>query len=544
MRVPQFLQISGMSSRKLSWTANQGWNEHCRGLVAVEPNSAKPRPDNLGAAIREKCTSEVKSSVIYTMLKRIGITCGPLFQGIDNLTAGPQHATGTLTIPDTAAVMPYRFETPIVAHPVTLDLCFQFIWPTVTGTSPNLRGLYIPSSIRSLTISSQMDSQPGARLRVYGRRIQTPMPTKRMTASIFVDDNEQGRSGFAIEIDGLTFTRISDEQTSEKDSRLAYKLEWKPEISFMSSEKFQDLPQSLPPSGSALEEPLALEQASLIFFQRAIEQVPEGRVREMQSHHQKMYHWMKDVCELGKDSSFLLQSSDTLTSSTDDVFLERVSRSYGSRGELTCLIGHNIPAILRGEIDSLSLLLRDDLLKKYYTTQDSTIRSNQHACDYVDLVAHQNPALRILEIGAGTGGTTLPILEKLGGQDGKKLRCLRYDYTDVSGGFFDAARKRFKPWSSLLVYRILDIEKELSGQWFGIQEYDVVVASNVLHATSLLAHTMKNVHNLLKTGGKLIMIEETVPALRRFPWATLPGWWLSKSWNQARKGLLTYGRSG
>ena len=515
--------------RILSWTANQGWSEHCRGLVAVEPNSAKPQSNNLVNAIRSKCTSEVKSSAIYDMLNRMEITYGPLFLGIDSLTAGPQHATGTLTIPDTAAVMPYQFETPSIIHPVTLDLCFQFIWPTVSGTSPNLKALYVPSSIKSVTISSRMKSQPGARLRVYGRQIQTPMPSKRMAASIFVDNNEQGGSEFAIEIDGLTLTRISDELRSERNSRLAYKLEWKPEISFMSSKQFQDLPQSLPPNDNVMEEPLALEQASLIYFQRAIEQVPEERVGEMQPHHRKLYLWMKNVCELGKDSSVLLQSQETLPPFTDDVFLERVSQSYGSRGELTCLMGQNLPSILRGETDSLSLLLRDDLLKEYYSTQDSIIRCYQHACHYVDLIAHQNPALRILEIGAGTGGTTLPILETLGGQDGKKPRFLRYDYTDISGGFFDAAKERFKPWSSSLIYRILDIEKEPSDQGFGTQDYDVIVASNVLHATSLLVRTMKNVHKLLKPGGRLILIEETVQALRRFPFATLPGWWLSKS---------------
>ena len=67
------------------------------------------------------------------------------------------------------------------------------------------------------------------------------------------------------------------------------------------------------------------------------------------------------------------------------------------------VMGENIPAILRGEIDPLSLLLKYDLLKEYYSFQDSAIRSYQHACQYADLIAHQNPALKVLEIGAGTG---------------------------------------------------------------------------------------------------------------------------------------------
>ena len=519
--------------RIMSWTADQGWSEHCRGLVAVESKSARHKKDILVDGIRDSCTSQVKSSGIYDMLSKMGITYGPLFMGIENLTAGSQRATGTFTVPDTAAAMPYSFESASVIHPVTLDMCFQFVWPTVTGTKPNLTALYVPSSIKSVTISSQVQSQAGARFRVYGRQIQTPMLSKRMAASIFADDNEQGGSEFAVEIDGLTLTRLSDDQTSQRSSRLAYKLEWEPEISFMSSDQIRDLPQSLPPSVSVMDEPLILEQASLIFFRRAIQQVPGEQVGQIQPHHQKFYHWMENVCGLGKDSSTILQSQGTFPSFTDNIWLDRASRLCGSRGELTCLMGQNIPAIIRGDTDPLSLLLQDDLLNKYYSSEDSHLRCYQHACQYVDLIAHQNPALRILEIGAGTGGATLPILETLGGRDGKKPRFLRYDYTDISGGFFDAAKEKFKPWSSFMRYRILDVEKVPSDQGFDTNQYDVIVAANVLHATSLLLRTMKNVHNLLKPGGRLILIEETVLALRRFPFATLPGWWISKSYLQS-----------
>ena len=206
--------------RVLSWTADRGWSEHCRGLVAVESDSAR-----LEADISDKCTSEVKSSAIYNMPSKLGITYGPLFMGIDNLTAGPQHATGAFTVPDTAAAMPYNFESASVIHPVTLDMCFQFIWPTVTGTSPNLKALYVPSSIKSMSISSHAQSQSGAKFRVYGRQIPTPMLSKRMVASLFIDHHDQGGSEFAIKIDGLTLTRISDEQTWQINSKLAYKLE-------------------------------------------------------------------------------------------------------------------------------------------------------------------------------------------------------------------------------------------------------------------------------------------------------------------------------
>ncbi len=260
--------------RVMSWTADRGWSEHCRGLVAVESNSARPGKAELEAGISDKCTADVKSSAIYDLLSKMGITYGPLFMGIDNLTAGPQHATGTFTVPDTAAAMPYNFESLSVRiHPVTVDMCFQFIWPTVTGTSPNLKPLYVLSSIKSIAISSHAPSRPGDTFRAYGHQTPTPMLSKKMAASLYIGHHDQG-SEFAIEIDGLTLTRISDEQTWERSSKLAYQLEWISDISSMSANQIQDLSQLLPPSSKVMEEVLILEQASLVFFRRALDQVP------------------------------------------------------------------------------------------------------------------------------------------------------------------------------------------------------------------------------------------------------------------------------
>ncbi|PYI25531.1 hypothetical protein BP00DRAFT_358236 [Aspergillus indologenus CBS 114.80] len=53
----------------------------------------------------------------------------------------------------------------------------------------------------------------------------------------------------------------------------------------------------------------------------------------------------------------------------------------------------------------------------------------------------KNPCLRILEIGAGTGGATGPILRAL--SQANRYLCSSYTFTDVSTGFFHNAEKRF-----------------------------------------------------------------------------------------------------
>ncbi|KAI4272255.1 MAG: hypothetical protein LQ337_005421 [Flavoplaca oasis] len=519
-------------------TSDQGWSEHCRGLISAESTATLYTKQELVAQITGICTSEVKPAGLYDMLGKMGVEYGSLFAGVESLAVGIDCATGTFRVPDTAATMPYHFETEHVIHPATLDMCFQFIWPSVVGPSLNLKALYVPTSIKAMSISSQMPKIPCTKVSVFGQRTSSRATSKKMAASLVLKQDDNNGSANAIEIDDLTLTRIAEEDIWQRESTLAFKLELKPDIDFINAEQLRALPPTLSAiSEEALEEPLALEQASLVYFQKALSLVSPSQIDEKQPYLHKFYEWMTRVCELGQESSILLKSRHSPKKASDGDFLERVAGLYGSRSALTCSMGRSLPAILRGELDPLSVLLEGTLLSDYYSTQDCITRSYQHACQYVDLIAHQNPALKVLEIGAGTGGATFPILETLGGYDGKQPRLLSYDYTDISSGFFDAAEERFAPWNAFLHYRILDLEKDLGEQGFGGESYDLIVAANVLHATSLLTLTMTNVWKLLKPGGKLILIEETIPAIRRFPFAALPGWWLSQE-EERRDGPL------
>ena len=524
--------------RVLSWTDDGGWIEHCRGLIATETDSLQSDKHHIEAKIKEQCTTAVKSPAVYDMYRRMGIEFGPLFTGMKDVSAGPGHATGMMTVPDTAAVMPYNFENPCVIHPVALDKCFQFIMPTVTGLNLNFKALWVPESIKRLSVSSQLNSSPGNDYQVFGCQKAIPISSKKLTGSLFVDDLSRESSHFTVEIDDFTLVKVSDEQYWQRDSNLAFRLDWKPEINFIDSAQMYKLYPLTAPTNEIANEPCLLEEASLIYFQKALSQVPKEKVSKTSPHLQKLYTWMQHVCRLGKESSVSLIDQDNSLAPTKDICLERASRDCGPRGEFTCLMGENLPGILLGDVDPLSLLLKDELLKDYYSTQDCMIRSYHYARQCVNLIAHQNPGLKVLEVGAGTGGATIPILETLGGENGKVPRFLRYDFTDISSGYFDGVKELVKPWSSCMRYRILDIEKDLTIQGFDLEEYDVVVAANVLHATTLLADTMKNVRRLLKPEGRLILIEETTSSLRRFPFATLPGWWLSKLPFFARKDEL------
>jgi acyl transferase domain-containing protein/SAM-dependent methyltransferase len=109
---------------------------------------------------------------------------------------------------------------------------------------------------------------------------------------------------------------------------------------------------------------------------------------------------------------------------------------------------------------------------------------------------------RVLEIGAGTGGTTSALLPAL------DPSTASYTFTDVGALFLTKARERFAS-HAFVDYAQLDIERDPETQGFEPGSCDVVVAANVLHATRNLHATIDRTLRLLRPGGVLLLLETT-----------------------------------
>lgn len=193
--------------------------------------------------------------------------------------------------------------------------------------------------------------------------------------------------------------------------------------------------------------------------------------------------------------------------------------------ELTERCGSQLAGVLRGEADPLQLLFpqnSDISAEKLYRDAPGAKVLNALAAEAVLHAVSRAPAgrmVRVLEIGAGTGGTTAAILPRL------PMDRVAYTFTDVSSYFVNAGRQQFSDFPGVL-YRALDISTDPVGQGFEPAGYDVVVAANVLHATPDLQRTLAHVRQLLAPGGELVLLEGTTP--RRFldlTFGLLDGWW-------------------
>jgi hybrid polyketide synthase / nonribosomal peptide synthetase ACE1 len=124
--------------------------------------------------------------------------------------------------------------------------------------------------------------------------------------------------------------------------------------------------------------------------------------------------------------------------------------------------------------------------------------------------------------GAGTGGATKNVLESLNGNFSS------YTYTDISAGFFEKASELFKVYNRKMTFKLFDVEKTPAEQGYEEYSYDMIIASNVLHATKTMQNTMENTRRLLKPGGYLMLLEVTNNGPIRISNMTagLSGWWV------------------
>lgn len=97
---------------------------------------------------------------------------------------------------------------------------------------------------------------------------------------------------------------------------------------------------------------------------------------------------------------------------------------------------------------------------------------------FLDLLAHGNSNLKILEIGAGTGGLTEIMLNALEASPGSPstARYSKLDFTDISRSFFGGAQERFASHAPRLSFNVFNVEHNPEGQGFECGSYDVVAA--------------------------------------------------------------------
>ena len=520
-----------------SWTSEKGWIEHCHGLISlcyyeqeVGPLNGRRQVDYQQAhqqALIEKheeiCTTSVEPRDIYARFASGGLDFGPVFRNIIAARAAKDHSVCTIAVPDTVNGMPNQFECAYIIHPGTFDACFQTLVCATVGGDLSKMDTHVPTFIEEIELRhGLLPNAPGDKFKVFGSRLRPFGDLDTNIHASFTAVRPGSDREVFLEIRGFVGSTLVSDDTDDSrtgDRQLCYQTQFAPSIDLMTPSHFNQFFRSTSETKEVMRSLRAWQRAAFHIAQATFDDARRKRDSPYDGHLQKLQRVLLDMLDLGNQGRLRFQTSEWLSCSDSQKqdFLTAFASSDPC-GQLLYRLGEQYPAILDGEVEPLSIMLQDNLLENFYRNHEPVKGWHDLNAEVLRKMTHQNPSMRILELGAGTGAYTASSLRGLG------RSFAQYDFTDISTGFFQKAKEELSEWGDMIRFRKLDIEDDPIAQGFEPESYDLVIAGNVLHATKNMTITMRNVRTLLKLGGKALISEVTSKLLyTTMIFGTLPG---------------------
>ncbi|KAK1959951.1 AMP-binding enzyme [Colletotrichum sublineola] len=479
-------------------------------------------------------TLPVREADFYSSLGQLEYEYSGPFRALSGLRRRLGFVRGWVATP------PDKERTDLLIHPATLDAAFQAV--LLARAMPydgSLWSMHVPKTIESVLVDVgacekvmptseklPFDShQPSGLRHIFKGDVDLYPPPSPLVDG---DDDGDDAACAIIQVEGLHCVPFSA-ATAQHDKELLSVLVWDraaPDANRLAS---ADATSGKPAGsdGGKLQLAEFLERLSLFFLRRLQRSVPADHACRGDGHPLgPLFGFAQHVETLAATRWPFWKaewSNDTreMLAAAAEPYVDVVDYQLLSR------IGDSMVDIATGKTTAIEVSMRDKLLNEYYPNALGMAEATENLARTVKQMTHRHPHLSILEVGAGTGGATKAILKTVGDS------FASYVFTDVSSGFFPTAQEYFQDHispaaASRIKYKILDIGKDQVQQGFQSEGYDVVVASMVLHATPVLAQSLKNARKLLRPGGWLLLNEGVDNDVARCGaiFGTFPGWWL------------------
>ena len=194
--------------------------------------------------------------------------------------------------------------------------------------------------------------------------------------------------------------------------------------------------------------------------------------------------------------------------------LNKISKSEKLNGfrDFLVLSGRKVFTLLKTEDSPLSILFPNgdwERAENFYSYSPSAQYLNNIVAEsvsaYISSLKKTQKRIKILEVGAGVGGTTAAVLEKIDQIDGIEPE---YYYTDLSEFFTEAAKVKFAKYD-FVKYGFYDLNVHPEMQGYDAGSFDIVIGANSVHDSSYLKKSLGYIRTMLKKDGILVLLEGT-----------------------------------
>ncbi|KAI1084321.1 putative polyketide synthase [Whalleya microplaca] len=472
------------------------WTDHCSGTIMVETrDSAIDRDQRLQADARSRLLDMKRW---YDKFAKVGLLYGPTFQGLSKLKAYPGTNTAAADValnPTTGTVS--GGESRYTIHPATLDTCIQLALISChAGQVECVRKAFVPIIADSIDIWVPESYEE--------RGCGVASGQLRGLRGLYARTQLYSQSGNPLldigELKCVTYDGISD-----ATSNIPREPYWRPVVRVDIDTMSKDFARSIFP-------PIEIPPAKFDALNRLCSCVlgdfrtrPKQEVSGIGTHgNDSPAAWIKSM-----SSSHAHEIEPEVSAEDRTEMIERLSLELCDIPEVRFIkeLHDNFDKIIQGDVSYVGLLKERSLLQDLYASGITVLGAYKQIQHVVDLLAHENPRMYILETGAGIGGATASILQTLASNTPFK-RFQEYVSTDTGRSYFQDTQTNFNRHDGVS-FQALDIQKDPTTQGFEPHSFDLIIATGGLSQASNVAEALEHIHHLLKPKGKLVLLEVT-----------------------------------
>ena len=536
-----------------STDTRKDWELNSQGVLRKQPVPIQTAPVDF-EKIKARMEDHFTHDEYYTDYEDAGYQFQPLFKHLQEVWRTNDEAFAEIVAPDGLhdSIPDHH------VHPAVLDAYFHVVKGGQV-TPPGAKGsdyFYLPAAIGSIRMYS--DNPP---LRVFGHaKVDTSNDREYIKADIDIYD-EDGM--MVAQVFGFRADRVEQSDGDDID-KAVYQPSW--EIARLKgtrvegSAKLPDPKEIVTAANSVMAElyeerqlnehydkfmPL-IDQASRQFIVNAYYElgwepkvgdkieIPEHmRALDIADQHERLVYgqltaleeggWLKKA---GEETWEIVKVPELIDAVALLDHLSAELPRFDSEVELQRQAGPNLAGVLTGTYDPVEVLFpggSSEMMERFYREgADFPVLNGQVLAALERTVADlpKRRAIRVLEIGAGTGSLTQRILPAF------PADRTEYLFTDTGPLFVANAKDKLGEQFPFVEYKMFDCEKDPADQGIELHNYDIVLASNVIHATADLKQTLNVVQRCLAPDGIFMFVEVT---WRRAPldnvFGLLPGWW-------------------
>lgn len=518
-----------------------GWTRHVQGRVA---RGEIGRPDAVDLhSIVQRLGPTLDIQLFYAAAARRGLKYGPTFKGIKALQTRHNEALATIGPLEGLAVDPDSI------HPALLDAAFQALIAIADTSQPDDYRTFLPVGVDEV----RLYEPTGDSFHVHCRLDDLQATSAKASFQIVDDD---GR--ILMTIIGLTARMIaSSAGDGDIASQCFYEYLWehkpltanrappnRPGLLKLDAD-FCTIMENICATVEAdtgwaryyaEAEPLLTDVAAAhvlrafgaldidVAVGTVIDESSLGRLRKTEPSEGR---WTNRLIGLLQDSGSIVADNGMWRVVRAPATVDLSAKLPAHRIDLALLdqAARTLSGALSGRTagrDAIFSVESLPLLTSFYRDAPGSNYYNRILASALDALLKKAGAgglLRVLEIGAGTGGATMAVLDVL-----PKERS-HYVFTDNAAMLLDGAQSLLGDLGCVEICHF-DINRELQPQGFMPGSFDLIVAANVVHATPDIAATLAKLQSLLAPGGVLAMIEITRhPRWLDVVFGQTKGWW-------------------